>query len=249
MLLRFQKQDGSPGEIKLGEEAITMGRSADADVPILDERASRTHCAIRLWDGEYYVKDLKSRNGTYVNNEKVEMVRVKAGDKVRVGNFVIHVDDENSPGTNTLMGQVAEGMEEGKGFKTMLREIVEDVEESEQADKVAREKEVIPEEAAAQQTVVRKKIKTIIKKPKLETQAEPPPEAEAPEGPPTVPDAAPDLVFDDPSPEAPVVDAADAPAEAAVPADEVVDEEKPKTIRLKSKPKRPVQIKINKKKS
>jgi predicted component of type VI protein secretion system len=228
MLLKFQRQDGSPGEIELGDDPITMGRSPDADVPILDERASRTHCGIRLWDGEYYVKDLKSKNGTYINNEKVEMSRIKPGDKIRIGHFVIEVADESKPGTDTLMGEVAGAMDEGKGFKTMLREIVEDVEESEQADKVARQKDVIPPEAAAKQTVIKKKVSTVVEEPEDAAPPPPLPEASSEPGPSTPPPPAPQA----PAPEA-----------------EAVDPDKPKTIRLKQKPKRPVQIKINKRPS
>ena len=94
---------------------------------MLDERASRTHCGVRLWDGEYYIKDLKSKNGTYVNADKVEMGKIRPGDKIRIGNFVISVEDEKTQGADTIMRSVEDGMDEGKGFKTMLREIVEDV--------------------------------------------------------------------------------------------------------------------------
>jgi len=272
MILRFQKQDGTVGELTLGGEPITLGRSPEADVPVIDERASRTHCGIRLWDGEYYVKDLKSKNGTFVNNDKVEMSRIRHGDKIRIGNFVIVVEDEDKPGTETLMGQVAGAMDEGKGFKTMLREIVEDVEESEKAEEDEPVKDDIPKEAAAKKTVIKKRAKTVIKKPKVDA---------GPKG---------EIEFDDPAPEASAVEdeaateetpsveetvsaedspvaedsaVADASETESPPAeqsekptiemdedgdsDEVAD--KPKTIRLKSKPKRPVQIKINKRPS
>ncbi|MFT5125662.1 MAG: putative component of type VI protein secretion system, partial [Verrucomicrobiales bacterium] len=160
MRLKYPKPDGTMAELILGDTPITIGRSSDADVPVLDERASRTHCGVRLWDGEYYIKDLKSKNGTYVNTDKVEMGKIRPGDKIRIGTFVIEVEDEQKPGTTTIMKSVEDSMGEGKGFKTMLREIVEDVEEAEKA----QQPPTIPEDVAAMQTVVRKKVKTVIRK-------------------------------------------------------------------------------------
>jgi pSer/pThr/pTyr-binding forkhead associated (FHA) protein len=112
----------------LAEKPITIGRSPDADIITLDERASRMHCGIRIWDGEYYVKDLKSKNGTYLNNQKVEMAKIKPGDKIRLGNSILTVDDKKSPGTDTTISSVQDEMNEGKGYKTILREIVENTE-------------------------------------------------------------------------------------------------------------------------
>jgi len=83
--IRYTDPDGNQTEKILGDKPITIGRSPDADVITLDERASRMHCSIRLWDGEYYVKDLKSKNGTYLNQQRVEMAKIKPGDKVRLG--------------------------------------------------------------------------------------------------------------------------------------------------------------------
>ena len=96
MKIRFPKKDGSRELMELSERAITVGRSPDADVVVLDERASRMHCGIRLWDGDYYVKDLQSKNGTYLNEERVEMAKIAPGDKVRVGTTVIQVEGDDA---------------------------------------------------------------------------------------------------------------------------------------------------------
>lgn len=129
MKIKYSKADGSLEHIELTDKALTVGRSPDADIAILDERASRMHCGIRLWDGEYYVKDLQSKNGTYLNNEKVEMSKLAPGDKIRIGKTVLTVEDESAPGPDTLMHNVEEAVEEGKGYDTILREIVDDVEQ------------------------------------------------------------------------------------------------------------------------
>jgi pSer/pThr/pTyr-binding forkhead associated (FHA) protein len=126
--IRYTDPDGKITELLLAEQPITVGRSPDADIITLDERASRMHCSVRIWDGEYYVKDLKSKNGTYLNHQRVEMAKIKPGDKIRLGNSILHVDDKKSPGTDTTISSVQDEMNEGKGYKTILREIVRNTE-------------------------------------------------------------------------------------------------------------------------
>ena len=127
--VRYSAPDGTAAVQELSDKPITIGRSPDADIITLDERASRMHCGIRLWDGEYYVKDLKSKNGTFLNNDRVEMAKIKPGDKVRLGNTVLVVEDVKTPGTNTSLSSVQDEMNGGKGYNTILREIVEDVDD------------------------------------------------------------------------------------------------------------------------
>ena len=229
MRLRYPRPDGSMAELTLGANPVTIGRSSDADVPVLDERASRTHCGVRLWDGEYYIKDLKSKNGTYVNADKVEMGKIRPGDKIRIGNFVISVEDEKTQGADTIMKSVEDDMDEGKGFKTLLREIVEDVEEAEKAQQPPE----ISDEVAVMKTVIRKKDAAPVEEENAPEEAKAPPEeAKAPPEEAKAPAIADESAIE-----------LDVPAAAPPP-----PADKPPTIKLKSKPKKPVQIRINRKK-
>ena len=130
MILRYARENGMQTDIKIGEQPITIGRSRDADVVIPDEKASRIHCGIRLWDGDIVVKDLKSRNGTYLNGERIEVGRLKPGDRIRVGSTVFLADDEVSKGTQTVLREVQDEMSQGKGYATILREIVDTTDSS-----------------------------------------------------------------------------------------------------------------------
>ena len=141
--IRYSDPDGNQNELLLSDKPITIGRSPDADIITLDERASRMHCGIRIWDGEYYVKDLKSKNGTYLNNQRVEMAKIKPGDKIRLGNSILTVDDKRAPGTDTTISSVQDEMNTGKGYKTILREIVKDTDHS---PKPVRKAESAPEQ-------------------------------------------------------------------------------------------------------
>lgn len=112
-------------EINLGDEPITIGRAPEADIVIPDERASRIHCAIRRWDDEYFIRDLKSRNGTYVNDEKIEVAALHDGDRIRVGSTLFTVETGRTPGASTALQEVEQEMADGKGYETILREIVD----------------------------------------------------------------------------------------------------------------------------
>jgi pSer/pThr/pTyr-binding forkhead associated (FHA) protein len=124
MRLKYTKKDGTQMEFELSERPITIGRSPEADVVILDEKASRIHCGIRLWDGEFYVKDLKSRNGTYVNDQRVDVAKLKSGDRIRVGSILFSFDQDPNKSTGVALQEMEEEMAQGKGYSTILQEIV-----------------------------------------------------------------------------------------------------------------------------
>ncbi|GEM_PF-2933071 len=67
----------------------TIGRSDACDIQLDDDGVSRRHAKlVRTADGSIRVLDLKSTNGTYVNNERVELALLQDGDRVRLGNTV-----------------------------------------------------------------------------------------------------------------------------------------------------------------
>ncbi len=63
----------------------TIGRTADSDVRLGDELASRRHARIERRNGEFVITDLGSTNGTYVNGRRVHQRPLHGGDEIRVG--------------------------------------------------------------------------------------------------------------------------------------------------------------------
>jgi len=126
MYLRYLKTDGAAEQVALSDKPLTIGRSPKADIVLDDEKASRLHCGIRYQDGEYFIKDLSSKNGTYLNNERVEFARLSGGDRIKVGACTLIVMDEADKGTTTLMHEMHSAMDQGKGYHTLLNEIVKD---------------------------------------------------------------------------------------------------------------------------
>jgi len=127
MRLRYVGTDGMLCRIELGDQPITIGRSPEADVCVPDEKISRLHCGIRLWDGEYYARDLKSKNGTHLNGVPIEVARLAPGDVLRLGKTELFVETLSAKGATTGLHSVEEDMASGKGYSTILHEIVSDI--------------------------------------------------------------------------------------------------------------------------
>src|SRR5437016_10718163 len=67
----------------------TIGRTADNSIPLPGNHVSRQHAIVRCHNGfQYQIMDLGSRNGTYVNDQRVVMpVTLEPGARVRIANF------------------------------------------------------------------------------------------------------------------------------------------------------------------
>lgn len=73
-------------EKTLGEKPMTIGRDAEASIQILDRSASRFHAEVFPVGGMYFVRDLDSKNGTFVNDEQIEDEELlREGDVIKIG--------------------------------------------------------------------------------------------------------------------------------------------------------------------
>jgi hypothetical protein len=72
--------------------AVVIGRSSDCDLPMDDTFLSSRHARFSNDDGDLFVEDLGSTNGTYVNAEPVRgRVQLERGDIVQVGGVLFEV--------------------------------------------------------------------------------------------------------------------------------------------------------------
>lgn len=129
MFLHYVLQNGEQQDVELAKQSITIGRGNDADISLPDTLASRLHCGISFWDDAYFLRDFKSKNGTFVNDERIEVVRLHSGDKIKVGNTIITLEAHQRKGTETALREVKEEMASGKGYHTILQEIIKEEEE------------------------------------------------------------------------------------------------------------------------
>ncbi len=85
------------GDVEIGEKSITplkaisIGRHKLNDICLPDDQhISRFHAALFLnEDGIYYLQDLGSRNGVYVNKKKKDSGALNIGDEIKVGNYTL----------------------------------------------------------------------------------------------------------------------------------------------------------------
>lgn len=80
-------------EIPLKKDKFFIGRAKECNLRAGSEAISRRHCAITRSDGKWMVRDLGSRNGTHVNDVRIEQeVPLRVGDELRVGPLKFRVD-------------------------------------------------------------------------------------------------------------------------------------------------------------
>jgi hypothetical protein len=84
--------DGAkPRTVKLAASMV-MGRSPECELLIDDTYASQQHARIFGKNGSWYVEDLGSTNGTYVNDQQLAApAMIQPGDRIRVGTTVLEL--------------------------------------------------------------------------------------------------------------------------------------------------------------
>src|SRR6266540_799407 len=74
------------------KDSITMGRAATCDLALADTYVSNVHARIFMKDGAWWLEDLGSTNGTYVNRAKVAVpTPVGPGDQIRLGKATLEL--------------------------------------------------------------------------------------------------------------------------------------------------------------
>jgi predicted component of type VI protein secretion system len=88
-------------EIPFKDDKFYVGRSEECQLRPKSESVSRRHCVFIQKDGRVYLADLKSRNGTYVGDVRLEPEKaksLKSGDKIRIGQLEFEIFIELSLG-------------------------------------------------------------------------------------------------------------------------------------------------------
>ncbi|HLK37655.1 MAG TPA: GGDEF domain-containing protein [Polyangiaceae bacterium] len=75
--------------LQLGTAPFEIGRSAGNDLFLDQESISRHHARIAFDGKQYWVSDLNSTNGTFVNDEPIREQRLRDGDQIRVGRSIL----------------------------------------------------------------------------------------------------------------------------------------------------------------
>lgn len=91
-LLLLQTPNG-PQPIPVDSTAATIGRGLSNDIILEDTRVSRHHAQLRYKARRFWITDLGSTNGTYVNGERVNETALRDGDVVSLGGLELTFRD------------------------------------------------------------------------------------------------------------------------------------------------------------
>ena len=84
------------GQWEIGDEPVTVGRSAPVDVKIEDDGLSRRHFMITREGEDYVIKDLSSRNGTWVHGHRAFTARLRHNDCILAGHTLFRFCEEHA---------------------------------------------------------------------------------------------------------------------------------------------------------
>ncbi len=112
------KNKGQRIEIKI--PLATIGRDPSCDIMIEDDQISRYHCEIKCRGKIFIIRDVNSRNGTYLNGEKIidsalhntdrillgntELIFLSSGSKVRITDQIKRLDQHEKNSYNEIKG-------------------------------------------------------------------------------------------------------------------------------------------------
>lgn len=90
------------------QNKTVIGRLNNNTIPIDDTKSSRQNSLILCISDNYYITDLKSRNGTFVNGEKIEKkVLLYSGDRIKIGNTIfLFTKDDDDPGATADLSDI-----------------------------------------------------------------------------------------------------------------------------------------------
>ncbi len=110
----IERGDGKGTSVPLdAARGCVVGRdNPQSALPLKDPMASRNHFEIRPENGSWLIQDMKSRNGTLLNDERLgaAAVPLRIGDKIQVGETILSLlSDEKEESTGGLVGKVLGG--------------------------------------------------------------------------------------------------------------------------------------------
>jgi ABC-type multidrug transport system ATPase subunit/pSer/pThr/pTyr-binding forkhead associated (FHA) protein len=80
--------------IPLEGKRLTFGRAPNRDVVLPDAMISRRQAVLEFHDGNYYLSDVQSQIGTYVNGKSIIRTRLEQGDRIQLGPYLFRFDGD-----------------------------------------------------------------------------------------------------------------------------------------------------------
>lgn len=98
LFLEFMTPPKKGRSVKLEKGKVVIGRSDEADLKVDDQGVSRKHAMIEIYSrDQFYLSDLASQNGTWLNGMRVRTTRLLHGDLIRLGSTVLKLVVQDLP--------------------------------------------------------------------------------------------------------------------------------------------------------
>jgi FHA domain len=93
--------------VPLDKDRMTLGRRPYNDIVVDNLAVSGEHAALQVIGNEYFIEDLNSTNGTFINEQKIKRQILKHGDTIEIGKYEIkYVIDDTNP-NSSIVGAAA----------------------------------------------------------------------------------------------------------------------------------------------
>jgi DNA-binding NtrC family response regulator len=125
----FPQADGSGEVTLLGGGRVLLGRDDDCDARLPGSETSRRHAEIRREGPLLVIRDLESRNGTFVNGQRITTAPLTAGDLIRLGEWIAAIvpiaststtATTSTSATTSMYGSFAAGLYAGPALQEAL---------------------------------------------------------------------------------------------------------------------------------
>jgi pSer/pThr/pTyr-binding forkhead associated (FHA) protein len=203
--LKVLKGSSAGKEVKIPTPECVIGRSSDCHLRPKSDAISRRHCAIVVEDGVVKIRDFGSKNGTYLNERRIEGELVlKSGDKLQCGplSFQVLIDHslggDKKPKVSSIREAAARttgaGGDSGKFVETDISDWLDEADRVERerrlADPETRQLRLDETDQVSLQKSIEERTKLAAQNPSDDTKEVPPKDAKKKKGPGKLPQRA-----------------------------------------------------------
>lgn len=125
--LAVTNPSGNRNRVLMDAFPFLIGRQGDNQLVLRDNRISRSHAQITTEHGQYFVEDLDSRHGVFVNGQRTKRAKLNEGDRIDFGfpdsYRLVFTQEEDE--LNKFLGQISAAAATGASNLSKLRSLVE----------------------------------------------------------------------------------------------------------------------------